>query len=54
MDKCVELRSLAEYLRRIRLPVSEREAIQQILSAALTLDRIADREEAAEGVADNE
>lgn len=36
-----ELRAYAEYLRRTRLPVGEKEAIERLLNCSLRLDKLA-------------
>lgn len=36
-----ELKAYAEYLRRTRLPVGEKEAIERVINCALCLDKLA-------------
>ncbi len=47
-----ELKAYAEFLRRTRLPVSEKEAIERLLNCAFCLEKLAKEIEADE--ADNQ
>lgn len=43
-----ELKAYAEYLRRTRLPVGEKEAIERLLNCALCIEKLAKELEANE------
>ncbi|MBR5874485.1 MAG: hypothetical protein IKY90_07135 [Oscillospiraceae bacterium] len=47
-----ELKAYAEYLRRTRLPVGEKEAIERILNCSVCLEKLA--KELEEDEADNQ
>lgn len=49
MDKqkiAEELKAYAEYLRRTRLPVGEKEAVERLLNCSICLDKLAKELEA--------
>lgn len=43
-----ELKAYAEYLRRTRLPVGEKEAVERLLNCSICLDKLAKELEAEE------